>query len=227
MFGSAKRTPPAAVAFDVIGTLFPLDPLRPQLTALGLPPAGLELWYATAAREAFALALTGGYEPFATLLEQSLATILAEQRLPPTTRAKEIVGGMATLPARVGAHEAIARLRAAGVPLVALTNGSEKTTREMLGKAGLEESFAHIVSTDAVKRAKPAAEVYHEAARAAGVAPHEMTLIAAHPWDIHGASAAGLGTAYMSADRPPVPAFRQPFVSAETLPALADALVGG
>jgi 2-haloacid dehalogenase len=226
MFGSAKHTPPRAVAFDIIGTLFPLDPLRPSLTALGLPPAGLELWYATAARDAFALALTGGYEPFATLLEQALATILAEQRLPPTSRAKEIVGGMATLPARTGAHEAIARLRAVGVALVALSNGAEKTTRAMLANAGLEEAFGHVVSTDDVKRAKPAPQPYHEAARVAGIAPHELTLIAAHPWDIHGASAAGLGTAYLSADRPPVPAFRQPLVSAETLPALADVLVG-
>ncbi|WP_419827121.1 haloacid dehalogenase type II [Sphingomonas sp.] len=227
MFGSGKRTPPRAVAFDIIGTLFPLDPLRASLTALGLPPAGLELWFATAQREACALALTGGYETFATLLEQSLTTILAEQRLPPTDRAKEIVAGIATLPARAGAHEGIERLRSAGVPLLALTNGTEKTTREMLAHAGLEEAFAHIVSTDAVKRAKPAAEVYHEGARVAGVAPHELTLIAAHPWDIHGASAAGLGTAYLSADRPTVPALRQPFLSAPTLPALADALVGG
>ena len=43
-FGGPKR--PKVVAFDVIGTVFPLEPLRPAMVALGLPPAALEGWFA-------------------------------------------------------------------------------------------------------------------------------------------------------------------------------------
>ena len=39
-------TRPAAVAFDVIETLMPLEPLRERFTAAGLPAHLLELWFA-------------------------------------------------------------------------------------------------------------------------------------------------------------------------------------
>ena len=52
-------TRPQAVAFDVMGTLFPLDPLREPLVGLGLPPQALEIWFARTLRDGFALAAAG------------------------------------------------------------------------------------------------------------------------------------------------------------------------
>ena len=42
MFGWSKPRRPKVVAFDAIGTMLPLEPMRPSLMALGLPSAGLE-----------------------------------------------------------------------------------------------------------------------------------------------------------------------------------------
>jgi 2-haloacid dehalogenase len=60
MFGLGGPARPKAVAFDVIGTMFPLAPLRPALVALGLPPTALEGWFAAGCRDALPISrLTG------------------------------------------------------------------------------------------------------------------------------------------------------------------------
>ncbi|MPZ97628.1 MAG: haloacid dehalogenase, partial [Propionibacteriales bacterium] len=51
---------PSAIAFDVIETLFPLDPLRQRITDTGLPGHLLELWFTRLLRDGFVLAATGG-----------------------------------------------------------------------------------------------------------------------------------------------------------------------
>jgi 2-haloacid dehalogenase len=55
---------PAAVAFDVIGTLMDLEPLRAQLAGIGLPPHLLEQWYDRTIRNGMALSATGDYAEF-------------------------------------------------------------------------------------------------------------------------------------------------------------------
>jgi 2-haloacid dehalogenase len=49
---------PQVIAFDVLETLFGLEPLRNRLRAAGLPPDCLELWFAQTLRSGFALAAT-------------------------------------------------------------------------------------------------------------------------------------------------------------------------
>jgi len=218
MFGLGSRKRPSAVAFDVIGTTFPLDPLRPRIVALGLPPASLEGWFAAGLRDAFALAAANDFQPLTKVLEAALDGVLAEQHLSASTAQKAaVLEGMKELDARSGAAEAFALLRDAGVPILALTNGSAPSTKTLLQRAGLEDAVAHIVSIDEVALSKPRAEVYHRAAHVAGVEPEDLALVAAHAWDINGAKAAGLTAAYLSAERPRSPVMREPDVEGATL----------
>jgi 2-haloacid dehalogenase len=60
--------------------------------------------------------------------------------------------------------------------------------------------FDALLSTELAHVYKPAPEVYLTAARLLGVAPSELMMVAAHPWDLEGARAAGLRTAFV--DRP-------------------------
>lgn len=78
MFGFGKHGL-KAVAFDVIGTVFPLEPLRAPITNLGFAPSALEGWFAAGLRDAFALAVVGDFKPFATVLEDALDGLAAEQ----------------------------------------------------------------------------------------------------------------------------------------------------
>ena len=81
MFGLGRPKRPKIVAFDIIGTIFPLEPLRSSFVALGLPPAGLEGWFAAGCRDAFAMAAVGDFAPFTTVLEAALDQVLVEQGL--------------------------------------------------------------------------------------------------------------------------------------------------
>jgi 2-haloacid dehalogenase len=60
--------------------------------------------------------------------------------------------------------------------------------------------FDAILSAQMAGAYKPAPEVYLTAARLLDVQPAELMLVAAHPWDLAGARAAGLRTAFV--DRP-------------------------
>lgn len=222
MFGLGKPRRPKAVAFDIIGTVFPLEPLRPSIVALGLPPLGLEGWFAAGCRDAFAMAAVGDYAPFTTVLEGALDQVLAEQGLDASMHdRKALVKELEALGPRSGAPEAFAILTDAGIPVMALSNGAKSATEKLLSRAGLDAHVVHVVSIDEVKLAKPRAEVYRYATDVAGVEPGELALVAAHPWDINGAAAAGLITAYLHADRPYSSAMRSPDLQGGTLADIA------
>jgi len=225
MFGLGGPKRPKMVAFDIIGTVFPLEPLRPSIVALGLPPAGLEGWFAAGCRDAFAMAAVGDFEPFATVLEAALDGVLAEQGLEaPAHERKALMKQLETLDARDGAREAFSLLADAGIPVMALSNGAKSSTKTLLERADLSRLVQEIASVDEVRLAKPRTEVYVHAANKAGIKPAELALVAAHPWDINGAAAAGLVTAYLAADRPYSPAMRAPDMEGGTLPELARKL---
>ena len=225
MCGPGEPERPTVVAFDIIGTVFPIAPMRSAIVALGLPPAGLEGWFAAGCRDAFALAAVGDYQPFTTMLDGALEQVLAEQGLDVAASERAVVvKRLETLDPRDGAGEAFAILDRAGIAVMALSNGTGAATEALLARGGLDAAVAHVVSVDEVKLAKPRAEIYHHAAQVAGVASGALALIAAHPWDIHGAAAAGLTTAYLDADRPCPAAMRTPDLTGSTLPDLARRL---
>jgi 2-haloacid dehalogenase len=57
--------------------------------------------------------------------------------------------------------------------------------------------FDCLLSVELARAYKPAPEVYLTAARLLGVQPHELMMVAAHPWDLEAARAAGLRTAFV------------------------------
>ena len=60
--------------------------------------------------------------------------------------------------------------------------------------------FDCVLSAELARTYKPDAAVYHTAARLLDVEPAQMLMVAAHKWDLDGARAAGLRTAFL--DRP-------------------------
>ncbi|MBP0446299.1 haloacid dehalogenase type II [Roseomonas sp. SSH11] len=226
MLGLGGPERPEVVAFDIIETVFPLEPLRPVITELGLPPAGLEGWFAAGLRDAFALSATGDFRPFPEVLRAALDQVLAEQGLAPPEEARALLAArMKALPARQDAREAFGMIARAGMRIMALSNGAAASTRGLLEQAGLEDLVEHVVSVEEVGTFKPRREVYEHAARIAQAEPGRMALVAVHPWDIQGAKAAGMTTAYVSVERPFPPVMRKPDLEAPSLSGAAEALV--
>jgi 2-haloacid dehalogenase len=114
-------------------------------------------------------------------------------------------------------------LRNARITPFALTNGSAEVAAAMLANAKLE--LAAVISVDEVGIGKPHRRVYEHGAKVIGAAVGELALIAAHGWDINGAKAAGLVTAYLAAKPFPL-TMRSPDFEAQTLSDLARLAAG-
>jgi 2-haloacid dehalogenase len=121
---------------------------------------------------------------------------------------------------------ALTRLRDAGARLAVLTNGTLQSARTQLEFAGLSELFHQVLSADEVQRMKPAPEPYRMAAERFACQPEDLFMVAAHPWDLAGASAVGLGTAFLARPRQALsPSGPRPDFVASDLGALAELLL--
>ena len=191
---------PRAVAFDVVETLFSLEPVRQRLQGLGLPATALEHWFASFLRDAIALSASGLYTPFRAVASANLAVFLSRQGVEtPEEHVDGVLSAFGELDAHGDVHPALDLLRDRGVPAVALSNGAAESTQRLLARAGLETLFARVFSIDEVHRWKPFPEPYLLAAAQLKLQPGELAMVAVHAWDVHGAKQAGLMTGW--ADR--------------------------
>lgn len=190
---------PEVVAFDVIETLFSIEPLRQRLTDAGLPGDALELWFASVLRDGFALSAAGAPRPFPEVAEAALRVILASARLrPDAARLAAVLDGFGTLPPHPEVKPALELLQQAGIRVVTLTNGAAATTEKLLLRAGLAGLVERTLSVDEVGPWKPFAAPYLHAAKVCQVQPEQLALVAVHAWDVLGASAVGLTTGWVS-----------------------------
>lgn len=220
---------PTVVIFDVNETLSDLAPLADRFEEVGAPPALLEVWFAATLRDGVALAASGGYAPFLEVGRDVLIHELARlPRLghPPSEAADHILAGLATLPVHPDVADGLRLLDAAGIRIATLTNGSAELARGLLERAGVEGLVERNLDVTEVKRWKPAPEPYLYACNQLDVTPGDATLVAVHPWDVHGAIRAGLQGAWLDRAGVPYPAvFAQPSTSAHDLPSLARGLI--
>lgn len=186
------------VAFDVIETLFSLEPVRARMVETGLSPHALPLWFASLLRDAFALDAAGTYVPFKEVAQATLRVMMTNQGVEPTeAKVSRVVAAFAELPAHPDVRPAFEAAQAAGARIVTLTNGSADNTELLLKRAGLAEYVEMTISIDQVKRWKPTSAVYLHAAERTRVEPASLALVAAHAWDVHGAKRAGLQTGWV------------------------------
>jgi 2-haloacid dehalogenase len=209
--------------FDVNGTLTDPAALGSLWDRPRLGEEVLRLAVHTAMVET--LTQTVSVHPFSEHVRAGIETLTAEHGLD-RTLVEQAVGAAAALPARPGADEALARLSEAAWRLAALTNSGANAGRATLERAGLAARFDLVLGVDAVSRFKPHPEVYAYALEQLAVPASEVMLIATHPWDLAGAAAGGLRTAWVRHGALGWPAvFPLPEIEADTLPEVARALV--
>lgn len=218
----AKR--PLVIAFDVIETLFPLEPIRQRLIDAGQPGHVLELWFSRLLRDAFAVVASGGYRPFAEFataaLRSSTTSPLTDEQI------QAVLSGFPELDPHPDVVPAVHRVRDAGVRMITLTNGSAANTSALLRRAGIEDDIEQVLSVDDIRRWKPAPEIYQHAATSTDVPSDRVALVAAHAWDTHGAHEAGLVTGWISRLEDEFPkVFSPPDVTGPDLGTVVDGLL--
>lgn len=209
-----------AVAFDVIETLFPLEPLRPRLARIGLAESDLEVFFASLLRDAFALDTCGRFVPF----KQAASSVLGQMGVAEADR-EQLFEGFGSLTAYADVRPSFERLNDAGIAILCLTNGNPDATRANLDRDGLSDLVDRTISIEEIGCWKPRARVYTYAAEAAGAAPGEMALVACHAWDCQGALSAGLQAAYVDRGKPYGAAMDPPTARGATLPETIEALL--
>jgi 2-haloacid dehalogenase len=192
------------IAFDVNETLLDLRPLDPVFEALFGDASVRGQWFAQMLQVGFVGAITDRYVDFTTA--QRAALDMVAQRLdvaPPSDAADRVTAMMRQLPAHPEVAGALLRLRSNGHALAALSNSPQDVEEAQLAHAGLTECFDAILSADTVRALKPRREAYELAARTFSVPIEDVTLVAAHAWDVAGALAAGCRAAFVA--RPGMP----------------------
>jgi 2-haloacid dehalogenase len=210
------------VLFDLNGTL--TDP-----AGIGepwrLPELGAEVLDA-AVRGAMADALLGAHRPFAEHLRGGLETRVAA-RLLDAGRIDAAVERAAALKPFPDAAEALDLLRDAGRRLAVRTNSGAESGRRTLAAAGLDDRFERILGVDAVRTFKPHPATYRHAVGELRAPAADITMVAAHDWDLAGAAHTGMRTAWIGrgGDRPS-PVWPAPGVSADSLLDAARRIAG-
>src|SRR5213593_1366417 len=216
------------LVFDVNETLLDLRALDPHFQRVFGDAKVRAEWFGAMLQSAFLTTITGPYVDFGSHFKAALA-ITAERhatRVSPDDE-QAILGEVRKLPPHAEVRASLERLRDAGFRLAALTNSAPAVEEAQLRNAGIADLFEKALSADAARRLKPAPEAYQTAARALGIAPAGMRLVAAHAWDVQGALRAGCAAAFVA--RPSAiwnPLLEKPDVVGKDLAEVADRIIG-
>jgi len=218
---------PRVLVFDVNDTLLDLAALRDPFARAFGDASPMGEWFARLLHGSLVATLTDTYEDFASIGRRALDAVASRRGRDLAEAEREaILGTMLELPAHPEVPDALSRLRSAGFPLATLTNSSPRMARSQLEHAGILELFDEVLSVEEVRRYKPAPEPYHMAARRLGVMPSDVLMVAAHDWDVWGATRAGCAAAYVARTTVPFAFGQPPDITGSDLSAVAGAILG-
>jgi 2-haloacid dehalogenase len=221
------QTKPKVLVFDVNETLLDLSALRPHFTRVFGDGKALDEWFSLLLHYSLVVTVADAYADFGTVGKAVLEMLANTRRikLSPEDSTK-ILQGVLTMPVHPDVPEGLKRLRAAGFRMVTLTNSSPSAVKAQLQNSGLAQYFDESISVDTVRRFKPDLQVYRSAAAHLGAQPGELLLIAAHPWDVFGATKAGWQTAFVARNGiTPLPLGPKPTINGRDIEAIADTIL--
>ncbi|MGK5448617.1 HAD family hydrolase [Streptomyces radiopugnans] len=193
----------------------------------------MPLWFAGTLRDGSALAAAEAYADFADVALDGLRSLLPGVRDwsgETEAAARHIVDGFARrgTPRCSGRCAQAEHGRIPGFRLVTMTNGSARLTERLLAGAGLPGFFEALLDAGRSRCWKPARAAYRYAVEQAEARPEQAVLVTAHPWDVDGATRAGLAGAWLRRGSTAYPrTMARPAHSTRDLRELADTLTAG
>ncbi len=188
----------AIVVFDVNETLLSLAPVGDALAEVfgKDPPAGE--WFARLLHLSAVVDDLDAHVPFDEVAVHALRRVAAGHGVEVSAdTAREVCGVMRHLPAHDDVDAGLGGLAAAGHDLVAFSNSAPDVLAGQLAHAGIDHHFDTVVSVEVAGRFKPDRRSYEGLASRLDAFTEELTMVAAHDWDVAGAMAAGLSGVFL------------------------------
>lgn len=192
---------PKVIIFDVNETLLDLEKMRHSVgAALNGKEELLPLWFSTMLHYSLVSTVTDEYQDFGKIGVAALMMVAENNdiNISEEDAKSAIVPPLLSLPAHPDVKNGLSQLKSAGFRLVSLTNSSNYGVKTQLENAGLTDFFEARMSIEDIEVYKPDLRAYKWALEQLGVKPEEALMVAAHGWDVAGAKAAGMQTAFIA-----------------------------
>nr|WP_290697141.1 haloacid dehalogenase type II [Halomonas sp. UBA3074] len=220
------------LAFDVYGTLIDTQGVKVELERrlkdASQAGAFARRWREKQLEYSFRRGLMGAYIPFSEctlealiFVDRALQTGLSENDR------DHLMSVYGELPAFADVVPALDQFRDAGIRCVAFSNGTADAVTQLLTRAGVESHMDDVISADEIKRFKPDPAVYSHLRSRLETRPEHTWLISSNPFDVIGATHAGLRSAWIrrSSDAPFDPWAIEPDMTVTDLEALAERII--
>ena len=192
---------PLILAFDVYGTLIDTQSITTQLADLVGNKAKefSTVWRNKQLEYSFRRGLMRQYNDFSVCTSNALDFTCSYFDAPLNDAQKQtLLNAYRTLPAFSDVRNTLTQLRSANCSVYAFSNGTAAAVQELLENAGILDLFEDIVSVDAVRSFKPDPDVYKYLLKTVKAEdPANVWLVSSNPFDVIGAVATGLRTAWL------------------------------
>ncbi|TDE03573.1 haloacid dehalogenase type II [Flavobacterium hiemivividum] len=187
------------LVFDVNETLLDMTPLKKAVNILLSEEQGFRIWFGMLLHYSTVSNSINEYHNFTTIAAATLEmTATSMHKKVTEEKIKETLSVIKSLQTYPDVIKGLQLLKENGFRIITLTNSPESALNEQLKNSNLTTYFEQALSIDTIGKYKPAKETYFWAAEKLAVKPEEMLMIAAHAWDLAGASHAGLATGFIA-----------------------------
>src|ERR1700683_3882708 len=185
-----------ACVFDAYGTLFDVNSAsRAAQNSLGEKWQPLaELWRSKQLQYTWLRGLSGRHADFWQVTGDALDFALSTLHLEDSALRARLMSLYLVLDAYPEIPHTLKRLKAAGMKLAILSNGTPNMLAAAAANAGITELFDAVLSVEKVKVYKPHPSVYALACEQLKVAPAEVCFVSSNGWDAYSAKAFGFHT---------------------------------
>lgn len=189
---------PSLLIFDVNETLLDLNKVKSAIQEAFQNDAAFSIWFSTLLQYSMVESICNTYHGFGEIGKATLK--MTAKKLDVNIKdgkISEILNLITQLPPHPDVEKSLKSLKSEGFQLVALTNGSTEALKAQMKYSGLTSYFKKLFSVEEVRSFKPEAKTYQHVLQKMNRSAYDCMMIAAHPWDLAGAKAVGMQTAFI------------------------------
>ncbi len=188
------------IAFDAFGTLFKTADFMEDIREVVGPKAEhmVQLWRQKQLEYTWLLNQMQRFEPFDRVTARALNTAMHSYHISNPEVIEQLLSIFDNPELISGAEKCIKIMKAKGMHMAILSNGTRQMLRRGVDKTGVASFLDFLISVDEVQVFKPDPKVYALVPEKFGVRKEEVLFCSSNQWDVAGASSFGLRTIWLN-----------------------------